>query len=182
MGRRESRIVIQGMIIQITEKNHSHSLDIQVIAKEYFNQVQSNLDAKSPLSHRQSESYADILWHRHMHDSHSDSSPVDIGLKWSRVKLTTSILGSSHIFYGWRISTGGFGPCRREKNKNKNSSPAWAEERKIKQEKLSDFEWNSHIYREKRAGQATSILHVGGKNKKKLRRLLFYFVGHNSSS
>ncbi len=34
---------------------------------------------------------------------------------------------------------------------------------------------NSHISREKGAGQATSILHVGGKNEKKAEKATFLF-------
>ncbi len=56
------------------------------------------------------------------------------------------------------------------------------EERKNKREKLTDSPiictGNDHFSREIESG----FQHVGGKNKKKLKWLLFFLVGHNSSS
>ncbi len=62
------------------------------------------------------------------------------------------------------------------KNKNKSSWPAGVGGRKNKKGKIEwFFSENSHIYRKKRAGQATSILHVGGRNKKKAEMATFLF-------
>ena len=57
-----------------------------------------------------------------------------------------------------------------------------SEERKNKRDKLTDspiiFIENDHFSGEIESG----FQHVGGKNKKKLKWLLFFLVGHNSSS
>ncbi len=57
-----------------------------------------------------------------------------------------------------------------------------SEERKNKRDKFTDspiiFTENGHFSGEIESG----FQHVGGKNKKKLKWLLFFLVGHNSSS
>ncbi len=73
-----------------------------------------------------------------------------------------SIQAARTIFYGWRIPTGVFLPCRREKIKNKNSWPADVGRKKNKRDKLTDspitFTENDHFSGEIESG----FQHVGG--------------------